>query len=97
MTQVSIHEAKTHLSRLIEKVLRGEEVIIAKRHRPVVRLVMEQPEKRDQALGALRGLVVRESTDCWEAENYEESASDPLAEIPAMPKMVKSGKARKAR
>ena len=29
MTQVTIHEAKTHLSRLIEKVLQGEEVVIA--------------------------------------------------------------------
>jgi prevent-host-death family protein len=97
MTQVSIHEAKTHLSRLIEKVLRGEEVVIAKRHRPVVRLVMEQPEKRDQALGALRGLVVRESSDCWEAEDYEESASDPLSGTPTLLKAVKSGKTRKAR
>lgn len=97
MTQVSIHEAKTHLSRLIEKVLRGEEVVIAKRHRPVVRLVMEQPEKRDQALGALRGLVVRESDDCWEAEDYEESTSDPLTKATSPLKTVKSGKARKAR
>lgn len=97
MTQVSIHEAKTHLSRLIEKVLRGEEVVIAKRHRPVVRLVMEQPEKRDQALGALRDLVVRESADCWEAEDYEESASDPLTDAPSLLKTVKPGKTRKAR
>ena len=38
MTQATIHEAKTHLSRLIRKALDGEEVIIAKRHKPLVRL-----------------------------------------------------------
>lgn len=39
MRQVTIHAAKTHLSRLIEAVLNGEEIIIAKGSRPVVRLV----------------------------------------------------------
>ena len=39
MTQVNIHTAKTHLSKLIEAALAGEEVVIAKGSRPVVRLV----------------------------------------------------------
>ena len=39
MRQVTIHAAKTHLSRLIEAALGGEEIIIAKGSRPVVRLV----------------------------------------------------------
>lgn len=39
MTQVNIHEAKTHLSRLLEAVARGEEVVIAKSGRPVAKLV----------------------------------------------------------
>lgn len=39
MVEVNIHEAKTQLSRLIEAVLRGEEVVISKRNRPVARLV----------------------------------------------------------
>lgn len=38
MTQASIHQAKTHLSKLIGKALDGEEVIIAKRDKPLVRL-----------------------------------------------------------
>jgi prevent-host-death family protein len=37
--QVTIHEAKTHLSRLIEAALAGEEVVIAKGRHPVARLV----------------------------------------------------------
>ena len=39
MTTVTVHAAKTHLSRLIEQALRGEEVIIARGDKPVVRLV----------------------------------------------------------
>ena len=39
MTQVNIHTAKTQLSKLIEAALAGEEVVIAKGSRPVVRLV----------------------------------------------------------
>ena len=39
MQRVTIHAAKTHLSRLIEAALNGEEVIIVKGSKPVVRLV----------------------------------------------------------
>ena len=49
--QVTIHEAKTHLSRLIAAVERGEEVIIARRDKPVVRLVIEKREKPIRSLG----------------------------------------------
>lgn len=36
---VNVHEAKTHLSRLLDRVSRGEEIVIAKAGRPVARLV----------------------------------------------------------
>ncbi|HNX52014.1 MAG TPA: type II toxin-antitoxin system Phd/YefM family antitoxin [Thermoanaerobaculaceae bacterium] len=39
MTAVNIHQAKTHLSRLLERVATGEEVVIAKAGKPVARLV----------------------------------------------------------
>jgi prevent-host-death family protein len=39
MTTVTVHAAKTHLSKLIERAERGEDVVIARRHTPVVRLV----------------------------------------------------------
>ncbi|MDP3851331.1 MAG: type II toxin-antitoxin system prevent-host-death family antitoxin [Luteolibacter sp.] len=51
--QVTIHEAKTHLSRLIAAVERGEEVVISRRDKPVVRLVMEKREKPKRSLGFL--------------------------------------------
>jgi prevent-host-death family protein len=46
---VNIHEAKTHLSRLLERVAAGEEVIIGKAGRPVARLVpyVESPRRRE--------------------------------------------------
>ena len=49
--QVTIHEAKTHLSRLIAAVERGEEVIISRRNKPVVRLVIESHAKPERRLG----------------------------------------------
>ena len=48
MTTVNVHEAKTHLSKLLQRAECGEEIIIARAGRPVVRLqlVAERPKKR---------------------------------------------------
>ena len=43
MSQVNLNEAKTHLSKLIERVQAGEEIIIAKSGKPVARLVPLAP------------------------------------------------------
>ena len=56
MTTVNVHEAKTHLSRLLERVAAGEEVVIARAGRPVARLVPingEEPRKPGLAKGRL--------------------------------------------
>ena len=58
MKTVTIHEAKTNLSRLIEKVCRGEEVIIARGSDPVVRLVPIAGRKGRRKLGILKGKLV---------------------------------------
>ena len=39
MTVFNIHEAKTHFSKLLERVLNGEEVVIAKAGKPVARIL----------------------------------------------------------
>ena len=55
MTTVNIHEAKTHLSRLIEQAARGETVIIAKAGKPLVKLVpVDAPAKRSR-IGFMEG------------------------------------------
>jgi prevent-host-death family protein len=63
MTVVSVHEAKTHLSRLIEKVLAGEEVIVERNKQPVIKLVPAAPPKKKPLLGALKGKVTFDLKD----------------------------------
>ena len=53
---VNIHDAKTHLSRLVERVEAGEEITIARAGRPVARLVPLRAA-RPRMLGALRGRI----------------------------------------
>ncbi len=65
---VNIHDAKTNLSRLLERVAAGEEIVIAKAGRPVAKLVrFEAPAPRKP--GTWRGKV-------WMAPDFE----DPLPE-----------------
>ena len=54
---VNIHEAKTHLSRLVERVERGEEVVIARAGRPVARLVPFATRTHPRTPGIWRGRV----------------------------------------
>ena len=58
MKTVTIHEAKTNLSRLIEKACRGEEIIIARGSDPVVRLVAVGGKKGRRQLGILKGKLI---------------------------------------
>jgi prevent-host-death family protein len=53
--QINVHEAKTHLSRFIEAVEAGEEVVIAKAGKPVARLVPIRRTTRRRKLGLLDG------------------------------------------
>jgi prevent-host-death family protein len=57
MKTVNIHDAKTHLSRLIEDVSAGEEVIIARNGKPVARLLPVTPRSRPRCPGQWRGQV----------------------------------------
>lgn len=57
MKIVNIHEAKTHLSRLIQEAIDGEEIIIARGNQPIVRLVLVASAKRDRSTGWASGQV----------------------------------------
>ncbi len=57
MRVVNIHEAKTHLSKLLEKVAAGEEIVIAKAGKPVARLVPTSSTSNKPILGTERGKV----------------------------------------
>ena len=54
MTTVNIHEAKTHLSRLLRRVAAGEEIVIARSGQPIARLV-PIGDRRKRRLGTDRG------------------------------------------
>ncbi len=57
MKKVNIHEAKTHLSRLIQEVLDGGEVVIARGNVPLVQLVLLDSAKSARILGTAKGKV----------------------------------------
>lgn len=69
--QVNVHEAKTKLSQLLERVEAGEEVIIARAGRPVARLVLVSTPRR-RTLGAHAGAIRI-------APDFDELPADVLA------------------
>jgi len=58
MRQVNIHQAKTHLSQLLEEVVRGEEVVIAKAGKPIARLVAVATTSQPRHRGLLKGRII---------------------------------------
>lgn len=52
---VNIHEAKTHLSRLVDQAAKGREFVIAKAGKPMVRVVPITPPSATRKLGFLAG------------------------------------------
>lgn len=74
MAQVNIHEAKTHLSKLLERVENGEEIVIARAGKPVAVLapLREKPKER-RKLGGWEGQV-------WIADDFDELTPD-IAEM----------------
>jgi prevent-host-death family protein len=83
MTTVTVHEAKTHLSRLIARVLAGEEVTIARGKEPVVRIVPIGPtQAKSRIPGRLAHLVPPGSGDIlshgfWDPLTDEEMGLGP--------------------
>ncbi|CAN7750016.1 type II toxin-antitoxin system Phd/YefM family antitoxin [Ensifer sp. NM-2] len=74
MHTVNIHEAKTHLSRLIEKAAKGESFIIAKSGKPLVKVVAVETPAADETrrVGFMAGqFSVPEDFDRMGDENIE--------------------------
>jgi antitoxin (DNA-binding transcriptional repressor) of toxin-antitoxin stability system len=69
-----MHEAKTHLSRLVDMALAGEEVIIVRRKSPVIRLSVFQGKPTRRRVGSMPGLLKKmpdsfnDSLDDWDSE-----------------------------
>lgn len=69
MDTVNLYEAKTNLSRLVERAAAGEEIVIAKAGRPLARLVPLARRTEPRPLGLLKGQV-------WVGPDFD----DPLPE-----------------
>jgi prevent-host-death family protein len=69
--EVNIHQAKTHLSRLLQRVAAGEEVTIARAGVPVARLIAIQNKQNVRPLGMDRGRV-------WVADDFDAPLPDDL-------------------
>ena len=72
--EVNVHEAKTHLSRLLQRVAAGEEITIARAGIPVARLVAVEPEKKIRPLGFDRGKI-------WVADDFDAPLPDDLLKL----------------
>jgi prevent-host-death family protein len=95
--EVNIHEAKTHLSRLLQRVAAGEEVTIARSGVPVARLVAVEPEKKAvRPLGMDRGRI-------WIADDFDAPLPDDLlkefygGELPKLVSEKRKPKRKKSR
>lgn len=75
---VNLHEAKTHLSRLVEQAAQGREFVIAKAGKPMVRVVAITPPSARRKLGFMAGQGVA-TADIKEAFAAEVTAMFPQA------------------
>lgn len=66
MAQFNLAQAKAHFSDLVRKAMRGEEVIVAKENRPVVRIVPIKPARRKPGTG--KGI--------WISRDFDEPLGD---------------------
>ncbi len=73
MKSVNLHYAKTHLSRLVDQAMAGEEVVIARAGTALVRLTPVEPAKAPRQLGRDRGKIV-----------IHDDFDDPMPELEAL-------------
>lgn len=72
--QFNIHEAKTNLSRIIERVEHGEEIIISRAGRPVAKVIPLAGKVKRSGRGSLRGKLVLAPD--WDSDVVNKSIAD---------------------
>lgn len=83
LEQVNMHEAKTHLSKLVERVESGEEIVISRAGKPAAKLVPVPQKLGPRKLGGWEGRLKMPSDEEWRAfkaeltEAVEESETFP--------------------
>jgi prevent-host-death family protein len=72
MEMHNVHDAKTHFSKLLDRVERGEQIVIARNGRPVAQLAAYQPRRRRRVRpSAWKDLVPDISLEEFDAANEE--------------------------
>ena len=74
MKQVNIHEAKTHLSRLVDEAAAGEEIVIARSGRPIARLVALKQDLPQREFGRMKGKI-------WIADDFDNPLPDDVLDL----------------
>lgn len=69
-----MHEAKTHLSRLVERAAAGEEIVIGKAGKPVARLIPYVEKREPRRLGLMRGQIWMAPD--WDSDEVNEAIAD---------------------
>jgi prevent-host-death family protein len=72
--EINIYAAKTQLSRLVEQVKAGEEVVITRRGKPVAKLIPVGDELPERKLGQLKGKV-------WMSDDFDDPLPDDLLDL----------------
>jgi prevent-host-death family protein len=67
MKMINIQAAKTHLSRLVEEVAAGEEIVLAKAGKPIAKLIPYAKSRKARIGGFLKGQIW-EAAGCWEPD-----------------------------
>ena len=78
---VNMHEAKSQLSRLVQAVLDGEEVILARNGKPVVQITKYVPVKPKRKPGSLKGQI-------WLADDWDSPETNRMINEMMIPKSL---------
>ncbi len=79
--QVNMHEAKTHLSKLVQAVLDGEQVILARNGEAVVQITKYTPVKHKRKPGSLKGKI-------WLADDWDSPETNRMINEMMIPKSI---------
>ena len=69
---INVYEAKTHLSRLLDRAAAGEEIVLGKSGKPMARLVPYREQRRPRVPGRLAGKI-------WIAPDFDDTPEDIIA------------------